>query len=109
MENYFPVLSACGFDAEFLLLFLAMKMQDHAKFLPAANVLVSMGATGCVSSGLNQGLVAYEIGVKSMHPKVKHFFGQLGLYLGRYKREITCKYCSESGKTSGEVQNTCQV
>ena len=62
-----------GFDdAEFVLLYLARKMDSNDRYLPAARALVERcGATGTIASRLSPGVTARDIGARSSHREVK--------------------------------------
>ena len=66
-------LTLMGFDdAEFLLLYLARKMDSNDRYLPAARALVERcGATGTTASRLSPGVTARDIGARSSHREVK--------------------------------------
>ena len=66
-------LSLMGFDdAEFVLVYLARKMDSNDRYLPAARALVGRcGATGTTASRLSPVVTARDIGARSSHPEVK--------------------------------------
>ena len=66
-------LTLMGFDdAEFVLLYLARKMDSNDRYLPAARALVERcGATGTTASRLSPGVTARDIGARSSHREVK--------------------------------------